>query len=152
MRSQDTFYVSLDELASIAARFEEGSLCRSQWHHRTHLVVAVWYLSHLEEAEARQRICQGIWHYNQCQGIPNTPDSGYHETLTLFWVGVIRLFLETAEPDWSKVDLVNQLLARYGHKKDFWRDFYSFDLLKSPEARRTWIEPDRKSLNPENTP
>lgn len=148
MRSQETLYARLDELASVAAGFEQATLCRSQWHHRTHLVVAFWYLSHLEEAEAKQRICQGIRHYNQCQGIPNTPESGYHETLTLFWVGVIRHFLETAERGCSRVDLVNQLLARYGHKKDLWRDYYSFDLLKSPEARRIWIEPDRKSLTP----
>ena len=114
--------------------------------------MAFWYLSHLEEAEARQRVCQGIRHYNQCQRIPNTPESGYHETLTLFWVGVIRLFLETAECDCSKVELVNQLLTRYGDKKDLWRDYYSFDLLKSPEARRTWIEPDQKSLNQQTLP
>jgi hypothetical protein len=63
---------------------------------------------------------------------------------------VIKLFLETAEQDSSNVELVNQLLAKYGGNKDLWRDYYTFDLLKSPEARRSWVEPDRKSLSQEN--
>jgi hypothetical protein len=133
------------------AAFEQGSLSRSEWHHRTHLAVAFWYLSRLEETEAKQRICQGIRHYNHCQGIPNTPDSGYHETLTLFWAGMIKLFLENAQLDCTRVELVNQLLAMYGCNKDLWRDYYSFDLLKSPESRRSWVQPDRKSLSRENT-
>jgi hypothetical protein len=65
---------------------------------------------------------------------------------------VIKLFLETEELDSSNVELVNQLLARYGDKKDLWRDYYGFDLVKSPEARRTWIEPDQKSLNQQTLP
>lgn len=134
----------------MVAAFEEGSLRRSRWHHSTHLTVAFWYFSHLDETEATQRICQGIQHYNRCQGIPNMPDSGYHETLTLFWARVIRLFLEKADPGCTKVELLNQLLVKYGGDKDLWRDYYSFDLVKSAEARRSWVEPDRKSLNEEN--
>jgi len=139
-------YVTLGELASLAAAFEQGTLPRSQWHHRTHLVVAFWYLSHFEETKAQQYIRQGIQHYNCCQGIPNTTDSGYHETLTHFWIGVIGDFLKAAQPSCSRVQLLNQLLASYGDRKDLWRDYYSFDLLRSAEARRTWIEPDRKPL------
>jgi hypothetical protein len=89
----------------------------------------------------------GIRHYNESRGIPNTPDSGYHETLTLFWAGVIRLFLEEADPASTKVELVNRLLVKYGGNKDFWREYYSFDLLKCEKARRSWVEPDRKSLS-----
>src|SRR5262245_54606656 len=112
MRNKEESYTIQDELASIVAAFEEGSLPRSQWHHRTHLIVASWYLSHLERAEAKQRICQGIQHYNCCQGIPNTAESGYHETLTLFWIAVVTRFLKTAERGWSRLELVNRLLAR----------------------------------------
>jgi len=140
-------YTTLDELASVVAAFEQGSLCRNVWHHRTHLAVAFWYLSQLPDAEAKPRICRGIRHYNESRGIPNTPDSGYHETLTLFWAAVISLFLEKEDSGCTKVELVNKLLVKYGGNKDFWREYYSFDLLKCEKARRSWAEPDRKSLS-----
>jgi hypothetical protein len=147
MERKEKFYNTLQELASDVAAFEEGTLSRSRWHHRTHLAVAFWYLSHLEESQARLRICRGIRHYNDCQGIPNTPESGYHETLTVFWIRVIRKFLDIARPGQPRLELFDRLIERYGNQKDFWRDHYSFDLLKSAEARRTWVEPDRKDLN-----
>jgi hypothetical protein len=68
--------VTLDHSASIAAAFEHGSLSRSQWNHRTYLAVAFWYQSRLDESDAKRCICQGIQHYNHCQGIPNTPEMG----------------------------------------------------------------------------
>jgi hypothetical protein len=147
MEKKEKLYNTLEELASDVAAFEEGTLSRSQWHHRTHLAVAFWYLSHLEEPEARLRICQGIRHYNNCQGIPNTPESGYHETLTLFWIRVVKRFLDVPRPGQPRVELFNRLIERYGNRKDLWRDHYSFDLLKSAEARRTWVEPDRKDFD-----
>jgi hypothetical protein len=65
----------------------------------------------------------------------------------LFWAGVIRLFLEEADPASTKVELVNRLLVKYGGNKDLWREYYSFDLLKCEKARRSWVEPDRKSFS-----
>ena len=147
MEKKEKLYNTFEELASDVNAFEEGTLSRSQWSHRTHLAVAFWYLSHLEEPEARLRICQGIRHYKNCQGIPNTPESGYHETLTLFWIRAVKRFLEVAGAGHSKVELFNLLIERYGNRKDLWRDHYSFDLLKSAEARRTWVEPDRKEFD-----
>ena len=147
MEKKEKLYDKLEELAPDVAAFEEGTLSRSRWHHRTHMAVAFWYLSNLEEPEARLRICRGIRHYNDCQGIPNTHESGYHETLTLFWIRVIRRFLDIAKPGQLGLELFTRLIDRYGDRKDFWRDHYSFDLLQSAEARRTWVEPDRKGFD-----
>jgi hypothetical protein len=147
LRNPEELCTSPDELASVVTAFERGSLSRSRWYHRTHLAVAFWYLSWLPDSEAKSRICRGIRHYNECQGIPNTPDSGYHETLSLFWAGVISLFLEKADSGCAKVELVNKLLVKYGGNKDLWREYYTFDLLKCEKARRSWVEPDRKSLS-----
>ncbi len=44
-------------------------------------------------------------HYNKCVRTANTEDSGYHETLTIFWIEIIGRFLE--EMDGAGGDLDN---------------------------------------------
>ena len=82
-------------------------------------------------------------HYNDCQGAANTETSGYHETLTRFGIGVVVRFLEEANLGQSELDVVNQLIEAYAGRSGLWRDYYSFDLIQSVEARRKWIETDR---------
>ena len=137
---------NFDDLAAFVAAFEEGTLPRQSWNHRAHLAVAGWYLTHFDAATATKRIRGGILHYNECQGIANTADSGYHETLTLFWVSVVRDFLWLAGRERSPGELVDLLCGTYGGRGDLWRDYYSFDVVRSAEARRSWVAPDRKPL------
>jgi hypothetical protein len=73
---------------------------------------------------------------NDCHGTANTDHSGYHETLTRFWIGVVVRLL----------DGVNQFVETYARRRGLWRDYYSFNLIRSVESRRHWIEPDRKAL------
>jgi hypothetical protein len=42
MEKKEKLYNTFEELASDVAAFEEGTLSRSQWNHRTHLAVAFW--------------------------------------------------------------------------------------------------------------
>ena len=41
---------------------------------------------------------------------------------------------------------MNQLLETYAGRSGLWREYYSFDLIRSVESRRQWIEPDLKVL------
>jgi len=81
-----------------------------------------------------------------CQGTANTDHSGYHETLTRFWIGVVVTFLEARDSQQPELDGVNQLVETCAARSGLWREFYSFDLIQSVESRRQWIEPDRKAL------
>jgi hypothetical protein len=104
--------------------------------------MAFWYLSRLDEAQATARIRSGILHYNDCQGTPNTDDSGYHETLTLFWIRIVMKFLKDADASWSELEVANRLVEAYADRSGLWREYYSFDLIRSAESRKRWIEPD----------
>lgn len=134
-----------DEILKLVEGFENGELPRSQWTHRAHLTVACWYLVCNNDSEAIPRIREGIKKYNASQGIATTKESGYHETLTVFWARIVRSYLAKATLDCSIVHLVNDLVACYSDSKIPF-EYYSRDRLMSPEARTNWIEPDLKPL------
>jgi hypothetical protein len=139
-------FESWEEVCALVAHFEIGDLPHVEWNHGAHLTVAFWYLSRLDLAQATERIRSGIVHYNDCQGTANTDHSGYHETLTRFWIGVVVKFLDAVDSQQVELDGVNQLLESYAGRSGLWREYYSFDLIRSVESRRQWIEPDRKAL------
>ncbi|WP_341525727.1 hypothetical protein WKK05_24535 [Nostoc sp. UHCC 0302] len=143
-----THFYQIDEtVVTLVQQFEDCTLPRTDWNHAAHLTIAVWYLSQYSESEATIRIRTGIQHYNHCNGIANTKNSGYHETLTLFWIFIARRFLATANPNVSVSALVNDFILTYGERKSLFCEYYSDELIMSSEARQTWVAPDLKSLD-----
>ena len=140
-----TRYRTLDQIKHLLKGFEAGTLPRREFTHHAHLTVAVWYLIHCPEAEVINRIRDGIQRYNAAQGTEITREGGYHETMTLFWIRVVRRYLAVAGSTGSMVDLANGLIACYGDK-NLPLEHYSRELLMSWEARRNWVEPDLKPL------
>ena len=139
-------FASWEEIAELMAQFESGELAADKFTHREHLTVAFWYLSTLDDAEATRRIRAGIIHLNEHHGTPNTDTRGYHETLTRFWIGIVRKFLIECGSGQPPLDTANQLVERYSARRLLWREYYSFDLLKSVESRRKWIPPDLSAV------
>ena len=137
-------YASYAEVEKVLEGFESYNLPRAQWTHAAHLTVAFWYLVCYPLEEATAKIRDGIQRYNQAQGIRQTNDGGYHETLTLFWVRLVRQHLTTATLEGHLVSLLNELIRRCGRHLPF--EYYSHDRLFSWEARTSWVEPDLKKL------
>lgn len=141
-------FASLGELAGLVQAFEETALPRAQWDHRAHLGVALWYLFHCDEPTAARRMIQGIKRFNHARGIRTTPEGGYHETLTLFWLCVVRAFIRVhGTPGGDIVSLANGLVDRFGDRRGLAGEFYSAEVLWSPEARARWLPPDVKPLD-----
>jgi hypothetical protein len=141
-----------DEVVRLVARFEDGTLPKTEWTHQAHLAVALWYASRLPFEEALLVVREGIRRVNAAHGVATTPTGGYHETITRFYMRVICGFVEEEsrteeEPgtghDWAA--RVNRLLARYG-ARDLPLRHYTKDLLMSPEARFGWVEPDVRPI------
>jgi hypothetical protein len=120
--------------------FEQGTLPRAQWTHAAHLAVA--YLLTLPEHEALDRMRSGIRHYNECVGTRNTPDSGYHETLTRFWLRIVSGFLRRGDASRSRLEQARGVVEEFGTRRDLYRKYYSFDVVQSRQARRVWMAPD----------
>ncbi len=145
--AKDSFYQTDEDVVALVQQFETCTLPLVNWNHPAHLTVAVWYLSQFFEPEATARIRLGIQLYNNSKGIQTTKNSGYHETLTLFWVSIARRFLASADPNSSVCKLVNEFILAYGNQKSLFREYYSQGLIMSWEARQSWVAPDLKPLD-----
>jgi hypothetical protein len=126
--------------------FEACTLPRELWTHRAHLTVGLWYLMRFEEPVAADLIRTRIKLYNQACGIETTATSGYHETITLFYVRMIASFLSRAGKEWQVDKLAEALFKRIGDKRLPF-EYYSKERLMSVEARARWVEPDLKPLD-----
>jgi len=126
--------------AQFIDNFERGTWPKAHWTHAAHLAMACWYLCSLPKNEATERIRSGIRWYNESVGTANTADSGYHETLTLFWIEVISRTLGPEQV--NPIQAARRIVARFGARRDFFRKFYTFDVVKSREARARWMPPD----------
>ncbi|MER3435187.1 MAG: hypothetical protein C4288_17665 [Leptolyngbya sp. ERB_1_1] len=138
-------YTTQHEIIGLVRSFEDCTLSRAQWTHSAHLTVALWYLIH-EPLTAAEQIRYGIQRYNQAHGVESTPNSGYHETITQFWIRLIEIYLRCVNVHDSLLSLANQLTNHYSDPSLLF-EYYSRDRIVSPEARSHWIEPNLKSLN-----
>jgi len=123
--------------------FERGTLPKAIWTHAAHLAIGTWYLVTFPEGAAFDRVRTGIQHYNVCVGTANTEGSGYHETLTIFWLNMIGRFLADTGRTGDKLDKVRSVVEEFGGQRDLFRQYYSFDVVASREARARWVPPDR---------
>ncbi len=72
------------------AQLEECTLPRTKWTHDAHLVTGIYIvLSYEKQALAEMKT--RIWRYNEVVGKGND-NTGYHETLTVFWLWAVRKF------------------------------------------------------------
>ena len=136
-------YATEAEVHTLVRRFEACELTRSEWNHRAHLTVAMWYLTHHRERRAIDLMIEGIQAFNQAKGIVESRRGGFHETLTRFWLG-LGLRVVQSDAHLSPLDLVNRFLSA---PKDTPYRCYSDALLWSAEARSRWVAPDLGSLD-----
>lgn len=134
-----------DSLDHFIASFEDGTWPIAEWKHAHHLVMATCYVLQYGRDEALARARASIPRYNEAQGGKNTEDSGYHETLTVFWIDAVA---SRIPPGLTRVEAVRHIVQELGDRRDLWREYYSFDLLKSRDARARYILPGSITLVP----
>jgi hypothetical protein len=141
----DRSWTTPDEVSDLVTRFETATVPQSEWTHRAHLTVALWYASHHGPAEALERMRSGILRLNRAHGVPTTSTRGYHETITRFYMRVVthHVRAEPARGDWA--ERANHAYQRLG-ARDLPLRHYSEARLKSVAARTGWVEPDLRPL------
>ena len=133
-------YKTERQIRTLVNAFETCQIHPSEFKHYQHLTVALWYLSHLPYDEAVERMKRGIQRLAASYG-----KTGYHETITEFWLRLVRSFLEGVKDSDSLAALANQCIARYGNAKLI-SAYDSNELLTSPQAKTGWIEPDLQPM------
>ncbi len=130
------------EIDDFLNRFEAGVISKQEWTHRAHLAAAAAYVWRDPET-ALPQMRFGILFLNRCHGTLNSATSGYHETLTVFWVEIVRAFCRARNTS-ARLDVINEMVDAL--PATLFRDFYTFGVVKSREARERWVEPGLKKL------
>jgi len=142
--------MSLPETEALARAFLDRSLPKAEWTHAAHLQVALWHLRLYTPDQTLTRLRRAICAYNEATGVVNGPDSGYHETITCFYVHAVARFVATSDPgraiDEQATEMVDALGAR-----DLPLRHWTRERLFSAEARRGWIEPDLAPLDQQDS-
>jgi hypothetical protein len=135
------FLVSDALLREFVRRWEIHALPKAEWTHAAHVAVCAFYTAEFGPQEALRRMRAGIPPYNLAVGGQNTEDSGYHETLTCLWAGIIKEFLAAGEFS-TPFAAVTATVHRYGQERKLHEAFYSYDVVSDRRARREWVAPD----------
>jgi hypothetical protein len=129
------------ETARLAAAMANRTLPKEQWTHEAHLRVGLWHVLHFNASEALVLLRERISQYNESVGTLNTDTSGYHETITRFYVGLIAWFADGENLSEPIEAIARRLIDAYGDR-NLPLHYYSRERLFSVEARRGWVEPD----------
>ena len=135
------------EIDALVDSFIACTLPRERWTHSAHLIVGLWHLERHGEEEALALLRERIVAYNVSVGTANTDTSGYHETITRFYVIAIGQFLRSCRKDRrDRAGLFRALLESPLSDRDLPLRFYSRAHLFSVEARKGWARPDLKDI------
>lgn len=113
--------------------FVNGRLAKDAWTHEAHLITCWVALQERTPAETLAFLRQAIQTHNCGIGIRNTDTSGYHETLTVYYVTAVAQAAAPTIEDLFEVPSCGRTAAL---------EHWSRDVLFGTQARLAWVEPD----------
>ena len=137
LATTDRPFGDASEIERLLAAFEDCSLPKSMWTHRAHLAVALCYCERRSHDQALLLMREGIRRYNEATGGANTETSGYHETITRFYVWLVDHCVRGGKLPKGRPGHPSQRALR-----QVWGSGSTRERLMSVEARREWVEPD----------
>jgi len=117
--------------------FHALTLPKAEWTHEAHLTVCWYALQTMTSTRAVPYLRQAIRAYNKATGTPNTDTSGYHETLTRYYVTAVES-LGASKPDTIHTAAECSRTAPLKH--------WTHKLLFSTQARKQCVQPDLEPL------
>lgn len=117
--------------------FVNGRLPKDAWTHEAHLITCWVALQDRSPAETLAFLREAIQTHNCGIGIRNTDTSGYHETLTVYYVTAVFQ---------ANAATLDELYAVPSCGRKAPLDHWSRDILFGADARLGWIEPDLSPL------
>jgi hypothetical protein len=120
-------------------QFETRTLENAAFRHREHVRLTWGYLTSEAPDAVAARLCRALLDLATSHGVADR----FHHTLTVVWVRLIES-ARGAHPDLPFGPLVD--ISPWLLDKDAPLEYYTRDRLYSDQARREWVEPDRKPL------
>jgi hypothetical protein len=135
------YFDNEQELEAIVRGFESCTTAETDFPHRSHLVVATWYLRDTTVSEALRKMRASILNFLDHYHI----EGKYNETITLFWIIVVERCLRGLDATLSLLERTNAVVEALSDSRLMF-EYYSSELLWSEQAMREWVDPDLKSL------
>jgi hypothetical protein len=138
-------FTSDDEIEAIGRGFVDRTLPKCRWTHAAHFAATLWLLAACPEVDLSRELPGMIRGYNEATGGANTDSAGYHETITQASLRATRCFLAESgsRPLFATC---NALLASPLGDPEWLLEYWTRERLFSVEARRAWVDPDRRML------
>jgi hypothetical protein len=134
----ETPAVTLDPHRTLDALLDR-TLPKPEWTHEAHVAACFAAVRTRGRDDALTLLRAGIKRYNEATGVANTPSSGYHETITRYYVGAVARLADRS---------FDEVLADPSTGRDGPLRHWSRDALLTREARAAWVEPDLVDLPP----
>ena len=145
MSATNHYYESMGEIEAVVRSFESCATPPSDFNHCAHLTVAFSYLHlyKLSMTDATERMRAGLYRFLDHNGV----DRGkYNETITIFWIKLVRRFLEGIDTERHIADIANEMLDAFGNSQLIF-EYYNKERLSTEQARAGWVEPDKKPID-----
>lgn len=103
-------YESEQEIEQVVRGFETCTTAAADFHHREHLIVAVWYLQTLSPRQAVAKMRASLLQFLDHHGVDRAK---YSEDVTVFWVDTVARELEEIKENASLMNKCNQIVERF---------------------------------------
>ena len=103
-------YSSEAEIESVVRGFETCETDKTEFKHRQHLTVAVWYLQKLDTTAAVERMRTGLLRFLDHHGVAREK---YSEEVTVSWIELIAEKLNELGPERSLVERCNCVVEEF---------------------------------------
>ena len=144
--TDDAIY-PIDDAEELISNFLNCTLPKGEFSHEAHLVTALYLLSKHGDGTL-PIIRQHLMDYLRSIGVENTDTSGYHETLTIFWLWRVKKQFadENGAVLWNQKN-VDDLIEDFDiTERNIWLEYYTKERMMSVEARRGYVVPDIKEM------
>ena len=144
--TDDTIYPIADA-EELIHQFLGCTLPKGEFSHEAHLVTAMYLLSK-HGKDTLPIIRQHLKDYLKSIGVESTDTSGYHETLTVFWLWRVRKQFANKNGVilWNQEN-VDDLIEDFDiTERNIWLEYYTKERMMSVEARREYAKPDIKPM------
>lgn len=138
---------SNEPLETIGQQLLDRTLPHHNWTHAGHIAATLYFLKMRPDIDVARDMPGIIRRYNSAIGIPNTETSGYHETLTQFYIKAVSAALKSVENNKDLYKIFNEVMTLPLSNPNYPLDYYTRKRLYSKEARRQFVEPDLKDLD-----
>jgi hypothetical protein len=140
-------FYPIEDAFALIEKFNNQTLLKEDWTHEAHLMVGFFHAVHFKE-NALSLLREKITKLNEAHGVINSISSGYHETITYFWLWAVTKYCSVdGVLEFNQETLDDMLWTEELANRNLWLEYYSKDLMLSTKARTELVMPDLKAFD-----